>query len=439
MRSKMFLNLVAAALFAVVSAAAVSAQVVTASGKVTLKQADGTTVPLQGGVIKFYRTDISGEYTAKTDKRGTYVNVGLPLVGTYVITASGPGARPDYIFNVRISQQPENNFTLEPGDGNSLTLEQIKAARAAGPAAATASPADAAAAKKANEERMKEMERLKNENAKAIELNAKLPEILKAGNAALEAKNYDEAIAQYDLGIQADPEQAVFYAYKAAALRRRSVDRFNAAARAKDQPGKDAAKADLKTAVEISEKALTAYQALQSKQRGGNTGGGQSADASLGYLQDRAESYRIALQTSAPIDNDAAAKAIEEYIAAEPDVAKKDKAQSSLGDALFFAGRIDDSVAKYREVLAKNPNNLDAMYGLGIALAAKIVDVNKDAAIISEARDTLQAFVSKAPEGYPRKQDAIDSVKYLDDTLKTASAKPAATDTNKPKTGRRKP
>ncbi len=425
MRSKMLLNLFAAALFVALSAAATSAQVVTASGNVLLKQADGTTVPLVGGLIKFYRTDISQEFSAKTDKRGTYVNVGLPLVGVYTITASGPGARPDYMTNVRISQRPENNFTLEPGDGNTLTLEQIKTARAAGPAAGPAAPAvNAAEAKKAAEERAKEIERVKNENAKAIELNAKLPEILKAGNTALDAKNYDEAINQFELGIQADPEQAIFYAYKASALRRRSVDRFNAAAKAKDQPGKEAARADFKAAVESSEKAVTAYRALKSKQGGNTAGGGQSADSSLGYLADRAESYRLALQTSAPIDNDAATKAIEEYIDAEPDVVKKDKAQSSLGDALFYAGRIDDAIAKFRAVLVKNPNNLDAMFGLGIALASKVVDTNKDAPIMIEARDTLQQFVSKAPEGYARKQEAIESVKYLDDTLKSASTKP---------------
>lgn len=437
MRSKMLLNLfAAAALFVVLSAATASAQVVTASGKVTLKQADGTTVPLPGAVVKFYRTDITQEFNAKTDKRGTYVNVGIPLVGTFTITASGPGARPDYMTNVKISAQPENNFTLEPGDGNALTLEQIKTARTT---AATAPAVNTAEAKKAADERAKEIARLNAENAKAIDLNAKLPEILKAGNTALDAKNYDEAITQFELGIQADPEQAIFYAYKASALRRRSVDRFNAAAKAKDQPGKEAARADFKTAVESSEKAVTAYHALRSKQAGNAAGGAQSPDGSLGYLADRAESYRLALQTSAPIDNDAATKAIEEYINAETDAAKKDKAQSSLGDALFYAGRIDDAIAKFRDVLAKNPNNLDAMFGLGLALASKVVDASKDVEILAEARDTLQQFVSKAPEGYARKQEAMESVKYLDDTLKSASAKPAATDTSKPKAGRRKP
>ncbi len=436
MRSKILLNLFAAVFVMALSAVA-SAQVITVSGTVMLKQADGTTVPVPGAVVKFYRTDISQEFSAKTDKRGAYVNVGIPLVGTYTIIASGPGARPDFYAAIKISQHAENNFTLEPGEGNTLTLEQLKTARTA----VATGTVNTAEVKKRADEAAAERKRVEAENAKAIDLNAKLPEILKAGTTAMTAKNYDEALSQFELGIQADPEQAIFYAYKASALRSRSVDKFNAAAKAKDNAGKEVARADFKAATEASEKAVAAYRQLQSKKAAGNTAGGgaQTPDPMLGYLADRSESYRLALQTSAPIDNDAATKAIEEYINAETDVAKKDKAQSSLGDALFFANRIDDAIAKFREVLAKNPNNLDAMFGLGLALASKVVDVNKDTAILVEARDTLQQFVSKAPEGYPRKQDAVESVKYLDDTMKTAAIKPAAPDTNKPKAGRRKP
>ena len=129
MRSKLLLNLFAAALVVALSALTASAQVITAKGKVVLKQADGTTVPVQGAIIKFYRTDINQTFEAKTDKRGEYVNVGIPLVGTFIIAVSAPGARPDFIPEVKISQQTQNDFTLEPGDGTALTLEQIKAGR----------------------------------------------------------------------------------------------------------------------------------------------------------------------------------------------------------------------------------------------------------------------------------------------------------------------
>jgi tetratricopeptide (TPR) repeat protein len=202
--------------------------------------------------------------------------------------------------------------------------------------------------------------------------------------------------------------------------------------KAKDQAGKDAGRADFKAATETAEQAISIKRELKTAAAPGAAAG--QANDDLPFLSTRFDAYKVALQTSTQVDNDAAAKAIEEYINAETDQAKKDKAQSSLGDALFFAGRVDDSIAKFREVLAKNPNNLDAMFGLGISLAAKVTDATKDAAILTEAHDVLQQFVAKAPEGYPRKQEAAESVKYLEDTIKTtADAKNSkTTKTRKP-------
>jgi tetratricopeptide (TPR) repeat protein len=401
---------------------------------VSLKQADGTVVPLKDAVIKFYRTDIKAEYTAKTDKNGHYVNVGIPLIGTYTIAISGPGARPDFMAGVKISQQPENNFTLEPGDGSALSLDQIKAARAAAPAGGGApTAADSAEAKKKAAERAAEVARINAENEKAKELNAKLPDILKAGNDALIAKKYDEAITHYDEGITADPTQSVFYRNKAIALRARGVDRFNAAIKARDNAGKEAARNDFKAATESAEKSVAAYREAASKRAPGAAATPGQPNEEVGYLFDRAESYRIALQTATPIDNEAAVKAIQEYVAAETDEAKKAKMQASLGDAMFAAGRIDDAIGVYRAALTANANNLDAMRGLGIALAAQ------DPSKFPEAREMLQQFVSKAPDTDPRKAEAQQMVQYLDDTMKTAATKPMTIDTTKPKSGRKKP
>ncbi|HEY9231384.1 MAG TPA: tetratricopeptide repeat protein [Blastocatellia bacterium] len=417
MRSKLWLNLFAATLVFALAALSASAQVITVKGTVKLKQADGTTVPVQGALVKFYRTDINQTFESKTDKKGEYVNVGIPLVGTFTIAVSAPGARPDYMSNVKISQQPLNDFTLEPGDGTVLTLEQIKAARTA-VASGAANPEEI---KKRAAEAEKERTRIAEENKKIEELNTKLPDILKAGNAALDAKNYAEAINQYDQGIQLDPEQAIFYAQKASAMRQRGVERYNGADKAKDKDQKaaerEAARADFKGAVEATEKAVEVYRKRISQQPAGTPA---PANDEVGYLAVRAESYRLALQTSTPVDPSVAVTAIEEYITKETDPVKRDKAQASLGNALFTAGRIDEAVAKYRDILAKNPGNLDAEYGLGIALAAQVQDPVKDAALLAQARDTLQAFVDKAPDTNLHKAEAIESIKYLDDTIKTA-------------------
>src|SRR6266550_5357341 len=97
-------------------------------GHVVMKQADGTQVPVAGAQIDVYRTDISGKYETKTDKKGEFVFAGLPYVGTYIVTASQAGARPDWVPNVKAGRELDVSLTLSPGDGSRLTLEQIKAA-----------------------------------------------------------------------------------------------------------------------------------------------------------------------------------------------------------------------------------------------------------------------------------------------------------------------
>jgi tetratricopeptide (TPR) repeat protein len=435
-RFQILTNLFAAALIVAASAAAASAQVVTVEGKVMLRQADGKEAPVQGAAVDIYRTDVSQKLgTVKTDKNGRYVRVGLPLNGTYTIIISAPGASPNYQVGARPSAQPVYNFTLTPGDGRVLTLDEVKAHSAGGGGAApsaaagkAASAADSEEAKKQAAAMAAERERIEKENARAAELNVKLPDILKAGNDAFTAKRFDEAIAKYDEGIAADPEQSVFPRNKAVALMSRATPKYNASHKSKDEAGKEAARADLKAAVVSAEKAVANYRANRAKEGGGAAGAapGTKVADELGYLSDRAEAYRLAFLTLTPVDNEAAAKAIGEYVEMETDAAKKNKAQALLGEAYFQAGKINESVAKYREILAANPGNTEAMRGLGISLAA-----SDDPAMLPEAIKSLEQFVAKAPDTDTRKTEASQMVEELKGTIKELANKPQAQPQNR--------
>ncbi|MFN2455922.1 MAG: carboxypeptidase regulatory-like domain-containing protein [Pyrinomonadaceae bacterium] len=435
MRINLLARVATIALFSLMSVAAASAQIQQASGKVMLTQADGTTVPVKDAVVVFYRTDIKGEYKTKTDKSGKYVYAALPYTGTYTIVVSAPNAQPTFSAGVRISRKPENDFTLQPGDGSALTLEQISTALKAAPGGAAAPPADAAAARRAKEEYDKQVAAINAENEKAKATNAQLNEFLKAGNTAFNSKNYDQAVASYDQGIQADPTQAVFYSNKSAALRARATDKYNASIKAKDTAGIAAARTDFKTATEAADKAITLYRANKSKN--GAAGGAAAAAATqpqneelTTYLAPRAETYRVALQAKTPNIAEPGVKAIQEYLAVETDLAKKAKVQVSLGDALMQSGLFDESIVAYKTVLTASPDNLDAMYGIGVALAALAGEPPNPAKLV-EARDMLQRFANKAPASDPRKQEAESIAQSFDALLKT---KPAANPTK----GRRK-
>lgn len=412
MRIKLFFRTAAAALLLAAAGVVASAQTLTIDGKVTLKQADGTEKPVEGAQVDVYRTDIKQEFHTKTNSKGTYTHAGIPY-GVFMIAVSAPGARPAYLANVQVSQRPTNNFSLQPGDGSKLTLEQMKAGAATGPAAGSAPAAESAEAKKAREEHEKELARVAEANKKIEESNVVVKREFEAGNTAFTAKNYDEAVAAYDRAIAAQPDQAVVHLNKSIALRMRAVDKYNVAAKSKDKAGLDAAKTDFKNAAESADKAVKFYREQQSK-TGAMPG---KPNEVMDYLSARMEGYRLALQTNAGVMPDQAVPAMEEYITAETDPAKKMKAEASLGQALFLSGQIDASIAAYRKVLASSPGNLDALFGLGIALAA-----DPEGKHAAEARDALKDFASKAPATDARKADAEGAVAALEESLKPKSA-----------------
>src|SRR5438067_6222272 len=99
------------------TAIAASAQTGQLRGHVIIKQADGTTVPAAGAQIDVYRTDLSGKYPTKADKKGQFVYAGLPYVGTYIIAASAPDAAPYAQGNVKAGRDADYEIVLSPGDG----------------------------------------------------------------------------------------------------------------------------------------------------------------------------------------------------------------------------------------------------------------------------------------------------------------------------------
>src|SRR5213083_33698 len=110
------------------TASAVCAQTGQLRGHVLIKQADGTSVPAAGAQIDVFRTDISGKYPTKADKKGQFVYAGLPYVGKYVLAASAPNAAPSAQSNVKVGQDIDYEIVLGPGDGRRYTKEEAKAA-----------------------------------------------------------------------------------------------------------------------------------------------------------------------------------------------------------------------------------------------------------------------------------------------------------------------
>ncbi len=416
---KYFTFFLAASLFLVGNIAAF-AQTAPVTGKVELKKADGTTEPVVGAVVEVYRTDIKSKLpSGKTNKKGDFSFAGLPLGATLVFSVSGPGINPEIRPNIRAGSE-NIVITVTEGDGKKWTEQEVRQAVAGGSAGST----NAAAApesgkvtedqKKAQEERAK-LEAEYAEKKKKVEgANAAIQRSLSEGNQAYNSKNYDVAVVKFEEGFQASPDfvgsAPVLLNNKGAALRGRAVTTYNENVKSTDPSAKVAAmtkvKQDLADAVESYSKSWTILKSAPAA----DIPDQKSYDANkLETLRGAKEALRLMAATE-QVDmtkTDSAKMLVAEYVAIETEQAKKIEAQRILGDVYLAAGDAENAIAEYKKVLEIEPNDADALAGLGLSLVntAYKTDGSIDKAKMQEAANYLQKFTEVAPANH----------KYLDD------------------------
>jgi tetratricopeptide (TPR) repeat protein len=404
MRRQHFFISLAALVLLLVTSIATFAQSGEVRGRVTIKQADGKEVPVEGAIVDIYRTDLKAKYETKTDKKGGYVYAGLPYIGTYIVAVSAPNARPSYLPGIKAGRGQDINFTLDAGDGTRPSEEQVRATATSGGGAET--PEDRAKA----EELKRKNEELQKTNVKNTQINEVVGRTFRTGNDALKAKRFDEAITAYNEGLAADPEQIALLTNKSLALIQRGVQKNNEAVRLTDEAAKtaglEAARKDWREAAETSSKAVQ----LSKAQPAATDPEQQKGQASNKYfaLIARAEAMRLFASKVDPTKAEEAFAAFQELIAVETDPAKKLKDQVDAAQMYFDTGNAPKAIEAFQGILASSPDNLDATLGLGLALFS-----TGDKTKYQEAANYLQRFVDKAPDTHPLKASAKESLDYL--------------------------
>jgi tetratricopeptide (TPR) repeat protein len=453
---KLLFRAAAAALVLAVCTASAAAQVATATGKVTLKQADGTEVPIKDAVVDIFRTDIKGEYHLKTNAKGVYTHAGIPFVGTYTVAVSAPGARPAYEPGVRFSQKPEVNFVLEPGDGTRLTLEQIKSLSAS-PGNASATPGGTApAAPKESEEdkkaRAAEVARIEESNKKITDANATVRRTFEEGNKALGEKRYDQAIALFNEGLAAREDSGLLI-NKANALRNRGFEVYkkaNALPAAEKAPLMATAVKDFTEAAASASKALEVIKASATAADDPNKATlDQNKKAAL---SERAENLRLIVLLADKSRAGDAVAAYQEYMPMLTTPEEQAKARVYTADLLFevaaykannskgndgFPEAIENfkqSQAEFLKVLEVQPDNADALAKIGLAyIQIGYLSNPPDDKMLQEGANYLQKFADKAPDTHPLKADALAQIQ----ALKSMNIVPKKVETPRP-AGRRR-
>lgn len=247
---------------------------------------------------------------------------------------------------------------------------------------------------------------IEEKNLKIEEANKTISDTFKAGNAALLAKDYDEAIRQYDIGLAADPDHpgaSSLLTNKSSALKARGVARYNEAIQSREdavrKSGINAAKGDFKAAVDAATQAVY----LLKKPPAPTDLNEQKQLATNQYfaMSARAEAMRLFVGKFDATKTNDAIVAFQEYMAIETDESKKTKAHHDMAQMLLDAGAGDKAFVEFQKILAERPDDLDAYLGAGLALFS-----TGDKAKYHEASNYLQKFVDKAPDTHKFKSDA---------------------------------
>jgi tetratricopeptide (TPR) repeat protein len=386
MRIKVFIQAMLALTLLTVSALAQTGRI---EGEVLNDKGE----PIVGAKVQIVRTDIKGNYDVNTDKKGKFIHAGVPYVGRYTLIISAPGYDPAFQLNVR-PEQPLQPFKLAAGSGRVLTIEEVNASAGASKNA----PAGAAAPKMSAEEekkRKEEYERLKKENEDAEKFNASIAQVqerYKVASGFNEKKDYASAVNEYREALKLNEEIHQTHGFLAQALYNRGVTQFNAGQ-------KDAAKQDFAESAQAAQKALEGLARQEVNPKFKNDPA-QIKQLRTFYVKSSADSAGLLVSKFYDASfAETADKSYKALVDLTDDPAKKKEYLLKRANMLREGGKIEESIVAYKEMLAADPENLEALYWLGIAYSGA-------EKTWQDSANTLQAFVDKAPDTDPRKADA---------------------------------
>jgi len=350
-----FRNLVVAAAATFFLALASFAQITAMEGDV--KGEDGK--PLQGAVIKILRTDIKGSYTVKTDKKGHFFYNGLPI-GTYNITVEVGGKEADGVNGVhtRLGDPVEVPFDLQKkASENSAKNAALQQAAASG--AGLTKEQERGMTK----EQKDAMEKAIKERENSMKKNKELNDAFNTGITALQAKQYDAAVASLPKASELDPKQVAVWAQLA--------DAHVGMASTKTGPEFDAEMA----------KGLEAYaKAIELNPTDGATH----------------NNYALALAKAKKFDE----MKVELNKAAQLDPAKAGQYYYNLGALMVNAGQNEAAVEAFKKAVEADPKHADSYYQLGVGLVSK-ASLGADGKVtpVPGTIEAFQKYLELAPNG----------------------------------------
>jgi tetratricopeptide (TPR) repeat protein len=335
-------------------AAGAFAQITTIEGDV--KGADGK--PVEKAVVKITRTDIKGNYETKTNKKGHYLYMGLPM-GTYSLEVVIEGKKVDAVNGIktRPGDPIPVNFDLKASQAESASKQaEMQKAMETGQLSKEMERSMTKEQKEAMEKNMKDREaQMKKRN----ELNSSFND----GMTAMTNKQYDVAVTNFTKAAEVDPTQTAVWA----------------------QLGEAYVKlAETKTGEEFNTtigKGLEAYaKAIELK-----------PDDPASH-----NNYALALSKAKKFPEMQA----ELKKAADLDPPNAGKYYYNLGAVLVNTGQNDAAGEAFKKAIELTPTYADAYYQYGVTLVGKAA-IDKDGKVVPPAgtKEAFQKYLELAPTG----------------------------------------
>ncbi len=303
-------------------------------GKATLQ--DGK--PCVKCIVLIERLDIKSTYKTKTNKKGNYVYIGLPI-GNYKILLQNPSGQNLFYIekHIGLGDPTEVDFNL-PKEMSPVAQEQARQQMI-----------------KANPEEAKKAQEAAEKQAKEEKQFTGLKKYFEEGNTLYNQQKYKEAAAAY--------QQALPFA------------------KDKNVPVVLARLADAYAKAKENDQAIATYQkALQLNPNDAamhnNLG---SVYASMGKLQEAQAQFQQA---------------------ATLDPTNAGRYYFNIGAIMYNAGKMDDALAAFDKVISLDPNNAEAYYLKGQALMGKAtMTANGQVKAPDGTVESFQKYLQLDPNG----------------------------------------
>jgi len=298
--------------------------------------------PLVGADILLVNRDNGQRFTAKTDKKGDFVHVGV-VPGLYDLTLSSNGK---VVYTTGVALQDDDQ-AVDINVPKAAAEQQQKALTQLAPEQ-----------RKQYEERQKAGE---TEQAKVKNLN----QMMADAKTAEDSGNYEQAISICKQATTMDPARDALWA--------RLGEAYLGAGNKAGAGDRAAANEDYTQSAEAYKKAI----AIKSSEAGYHNNLGQ-AYAKLGKTDEAMSEYTAA---------------------ASLDPANAGLYYFNLGAILTNTGKLDDANAAFDKAIAADPNRADAYYWKGVNLLGKATLKDNKMVAPPGTAENLNKYLALAPNG----------------------------------------